>query len=264
MKRLDIAVFERGFSKSRANAKELIKYGNVSVNGKVCEKPSYIVNDNDEIIVSVSENSFVGRGGFKLQKAIDEFSVSLDNLVCLDIGASTGGFTDCMLKYGAKKVYALDVGEGQLDKSLLEDSRVINLEKTNVKNLSSDYFSEKIGFISIDVSFISLKQVLPKAYEFLCDEGETVALIKPQFEAGKSNLNKNGVVKDLKVHKVVLNDIISFASRFFSVMGLTFSPIARKDGNIEYLIYLKKGGNSIDIDVSDVVEDAFKNVVFDK
>lgn len=264
MDRLDVIIFEKGLSKSRSNSKDLIKNGLVSVNGKVCQKPSFVVSDEDEIKVSESANLFVGRGGLKLSKAIDEFSVNLKNTVCLDIGASTGGFTDCMLKNGAKKVYAVDVGEGQLDKSLCIDERVINLEKTNIKDIPYGYFSDYIDFISIDVSFISLKQVLPKARELISDNGEIIALIKPQFEAGKKNLNKNGVVKDIKTHKVVLNDIVSFSENYFSVCGLTFSPIARKDGNIEYLIYLKKGENSLVKDISDIVDKAFKEVIFDK
>lgn len=264
MERLDVFLYEKGLSKSRSNSKDLIKNGLVYVNGKVCQKPSVIVSEDDEISVSSSANLFVGRGGLKLSKAISEFSVDLKGCVCLDIGASTGGFTDCMLKNGAKKVYAVDVGEGQLDKSLCDDERVINLEKTNIKDLYPDYFDDMIDFISIDVSFISLKQVLPKAAEFLSDNGELIALIKPQFEAGKSNLNKNGVVKDIKVHKSVLNDIISFSKEYFSVCSLTFSPIARKDGNIEYLVHLKKNGNSASLDVSKVVETAFKEVIFDK
>lgn len=264
MDRLDVIIFEKGLSKSRSNSKDLIKNGLVSVNGKVCQKPSFVVSDEDEIKVSESANLFVGRGGLKLSKAIDEFSVNLKNTVCLDIGASTGGFTDCMLKNGAKKVYAVDVGEGQLDKSLCIDERVINLEKTNIKDIPAGYFSDYIDFISIDVSFISLKQVLPKARELISDNGEIIALIKPQFEAGKKNLNKNGVVKDIKTHKAVLNDIVSFSENYFSVCGLTFSPIARKDGNIEYLIYLKKGENSLVKDISDIVDKAFKEVIFDK
>ena len=264
MDRLDVIIFEKGLSKSRSNSKDLIKNGLVSVNGKVCQKPSFVVSDEDEIKVSESANLFVGRGGLKLSKAIDEFSVNLKNTVCLDIGASTGGFTDCMLKNGAKKVYAVDVGEGQLDKSLRIDERVINLEKTNIKDIPAGYFSDYIDFISIDVSFISLKQVLPKARELISDNGEIIALIKPQFEAGKKNLNKNGVVKDIKTHKAVLNDIVSFSENYFSVCGLTFSPIARKDGNIEYLIYLKKGENSLVKDISDIVDKAFKEVIFDK
>ena len=264
MDRLDVIIFEKGLSKSRSNSKDLIKNGLVSVNGKVCQKPSFVVSNEDEIKVSESANLFVGRGGLKLSKAIDEFSVNLKNTVCLDIGASTGGFTDCMLKNGAKKVYAVDVGEGQLDKSLCIDERVINLEKTNIKDIPAGYFSDYIDFISIDVSFISLKQVLPKARELISDNGEIIALIKPQFEAGKKNLNKNGVVKDIKTHKAVLNDIVSFSENYFSVCGLTFSPIARKDGNIEYLIYLKKGENSLVKDISDIVDKAFKEVIFDK
>ena len=264
MDRLDIFLFEKGFSKSRSNSKDLIKNGLVSVNGKVCQKPSFVVSAEDDIKVSESANLFVGRGGLKLSKAIDEFSIILKDTICLDIGASTGGFTDCMLKNGAKKVYAVDVGENQLDKSLCNDERVVNLEKTNIKDIPLGYFSENIDFMSIDVSFISLKQVLPKASELLSNNGEIVALIKPQFEAGKKNLNKNGVVKDIKIHRAILNDIVLFSENYFSVCGLTFSPIARKDGNIEYLIHLKKVGNSDSKDISELVNRAFKEVIFDK
>lgn len=264
MDRLDIILFEKGLSKSRSNSKDLIKNGLVSVDGKICKKPSFLVSDEANIKVSDSANFFVGRGGLKLSKAIDEFAINLDGCICLDIGASTGGFTDCMLKNGAEKVYAVDVGEGQLDISLCKDKRVINLEKTNIKDIPSGYFIDDIDFISIDVSFISLKQVLPRVSEFLSDNGEAVALIKPQFEAGKKNLNKNGVVKDSKTHKAILNDIILFSEKYFYVCGLTFSPIARKDGNIEYLIHLKKGVKSVKKDVSGIVDRAFKEVIFDK
>lgn len=263
MKRLDVILTERGLVKSREAGKTLIKDGFVTVNGEVCTKPSAEFCDEDEIIVT-AKNDFVGRGALKLQKAIDEFKISLDGAVCLDIGASTGGFTDCMLKCGASKVYALDVGHGQLDERLVNDSRVVNMEGTNIRTLPADTFKEKINFICIDVSFVSLKQVFPKALEVLGESGELVALIKPQFEAGRENLNKNGIVKSPKIHKAVLGEITAFCSEKAGVRGLTYSPVARKDGNIEYLIFLRAGEDSLVFDTAEVVSAAFSNVKFDR
>lgn len=263
MARLDLTVFERGLSKSRENAKAMIKNGCVFVNGKVCTRPSENVSETDEI-TAVSDNDYVGRGGVKLAKAIEYFGITLDGAVCVDIGASTGGFTDCMLRNGAKKVYSVDVGTGQLAEELIANPAVVNLEKTDIRNLPKDFFAEEINFIAVDVSFISLTLILPKVAEILSDNGEAVLLIKPQFEAGRKNLNKNGVVKSPKIHREVIDGIISFSSAMFGTAGLTYSPVARKDGNIEYLLHLRKNCDSVAVDTAKIVADAAKNVIYDK
>lgn len=238
--RLDLFAVENGLIKSRERAKEMIKGGNVTVNGRVVTKASFDVVDTDKIEITGGELPYVGRGGLKLEAAINAFKIRLDGLVCIDIGASTGGFTDCMLKNNAAKVYAVDVGHGQLDETLCADSRVVNMEKTNIKDVSSDFFDDKIDFISVDVSFISITQVFPKIYELLSGE-YAVVLIKPQFEAGRSNIGKNGIVKDKKVHCSVIKQVsVSAAENGLSSVGIIPSPITGGDGNIEYLLYLRK------------------------
>lgn len=241
--RADVFLFENNFVKSRQSAKNLIKENRLLINGKVCIKPSVEVTIKDDIQIVGDNPKYVGRGGIKLETAINEFKISLDGKTCIDIGASTGGFTDCMLQNGAIKVFSIDVGHDQLDNSLLNDNRVINLEKTNIRDVDISIFNdESINFISIDVSFISLKLVLPKAYEFLSSGGTLVALIKPQFEAGKSNLNKNGIVKSEKVRNGVVNDIQAFAQGLgFKILGVCQSMITGSKGNVEYLMYLQKG-----------------------
>lgn len=256
--RLDLYTVEKGIIKSRERAKELIKSGNVTVNGRVIDKPSYDTEENDIIEVLCEQLKYVGRGGLKLEKAVKAFSIDLNEKVCIDIGASTGGFTDCMLQNNALKVYAVDVGHDQLAESLLKNNKVINLEKTNIKNLSNDYFSERIDFIASDVSFVSLKQIIPKISEFLSAEGEAVLLVKPQFEAGRANIGKNGIVKNPKVHVRVINEIIqSAAENGLYAQGLDHSPICGGDGNIEYLLYLKKQKASTVPDSVQAVENAF-------
>lgn len=238
--RLDLYLSDNKIVKSRNVASKMIKDGKVSVNGVVCTKASFAVSDTDNIEVTGEMPKYVGRGGLKLEKAIEYFGLDLNGRQCIDIGASTGGFTDCMLQNGAKKVYAVDVGSDQLDDKLKTDSRVVSMEKTDIRNVSDEI--PVADFISIDVSFISLKLVLPSAFRLLCDNGSLVALIKPQFEAGKSHLNKKGIVKDEKVRFKVCEDIKQFAiSSGFDFIGLTESPISGGDGNIEYLVYLKKG-----------------------
>jgi len=240
--RADVFLTEFNYVKSRQLAKNLIKDGRLLVNDKVCDKPSFDIKPDDVIKIVGDNPKYVGRGGLKLETAINEFNISLKGKVCIDIGASTGGFTDCMLQNGASKVYALDVGHDQLDETLLADSRVINLEKTNVRDVDTSTFDNSlVDFISVDVSFISLKLVLPKVYELLQSEGSAVALIKPQFEAGKSNLNKNGIVKSEKVRTSVVNDIQAFAQSLgFTILGLCQSAITGSKGNVEYLIYILK------------------------
>lgn len=198
-KRLDVYLSENNTVKSRSLAASLIKQGSVEVNGRICTKASFAVDDNDNIRIIGEMPKYVGRGGLKLEKALSHYRLHLDGSVCIDIGASTGGFTDCMLQNGAVKVYSVDVGTDQLDEKLRNDSRVVSMEKTDIRNCVGAL--PAVDFIGIDVSFISLKLVLPSAYALLKDGGECVALIKPQFEAGKSHLSKHGIVRDSKVHK---------------------------------------------------------------
>ena len=219
--------------------RDRIKQGSVEVNGRICTKPSFTVGDGDNVKIIGELPKYVGRGGLKLEKALAHYRLHLDGTVCIDIGASTGGFTDCMLQNGAAKVYSVDVGTDQLDEKLRNDSRVISMEKTDIRNCVGTL--PQVDFISIDVSFISLKLVLPSAFALLKDGGECVALIKPQFEAGKAHLSKNGIVRDTKVHKKVCDNIAEFASAVgFERSEIIPSPITGGDGNTEYLIYLKR------------------------
>ncbi len=239
--RLDTAVFERGHAESREKAKALIMAGQVYVNGQKALKAGMFLKPEDSLEVRGSKMPFVSRGGYKLEKALNSFDFVLDGTVCMDIGASTGGFTDCMLQRGAKKVYAIDVGYGQLAWKLRTDERVVNLERTNFRYLDKETISEKIDFASVDVSFISLKIILPVLREFLRDNGMAVCLIKPQFEAGRDKIGKKGVVREISTHIEVIETITSFAvENGFSVKGLTYSPIKGPEGNIEYLMLIEK------------------------
>lgn len=263
--RLDLEMTERGLCKSREHAKQLIKSHKVTVDGRVCEKPSRTVTDETEIAVTGDVHRYVGRGGLKLEKAVDLFKINLNGKVCLDIGASTGGFTDCMLQNGASLVYALDVGHSQLDEKLIHDSRVINMEKTNIRETSTETFNKKIDFIATDVSFISLKLVLPKINELLSDSGRAVVLIKPQFEAGKSNLSKTGIVRDRRVHRQILSDITDFAANLgFTVSGVCVSPVRGGSGNSEYLMYLsnkKDISDKVYYDIDELVNEALRKEI---
>ncbi len=241
-KRLDVILVEKGYASSRERAKSLIMSGIVFVNGQRIDKAGSTISEDSNIEIRGNDLAYVSRGGLKLEKAMQNFPISLDQKVCMDIGASTGGFTDCMLQNGAKKVFAVDVGYGQLAWKLRCDERVVNLERTNVRYLTKEQVGESIDFISVDVSFISLTLVIPVAKTYLSENGEMVCLIKPQFEAGKENVGKKGVVRDKQVHIDVVNKIISFAlDNNFDVKGLTFSPVKGPEGNIEYLIFLKNG-----------------------
>lgn len=255
--RLDVYLVSNGLTKSRERAKELIDRAQVLVNGAPAKKAGQNILDTDKIEITGEQNPYVSRGGLKLEKAILTFSLSLSGKTAMDIGASTGGFTDCMLKNGVLKVYAVDVGSGQLDPILLSDSRVINLEKTNIRYLPQES-AEKVDFISIDVSFISLMQVLPAAKAFLKAGGEIAALIKPQFEAGKKALNKKGVVKDKKVHLEVVKTILSFAESVgLYAKGLTYSPVRGPEGNIEYLaIFSENAQDKSNINAEAVVNES--------
>lgn len=239
--RLDVAVFERGFAPSREKAKAIIMAGQVYVNNQKSDKAGTEIKVDDVIEVRGKTLKYVSRGGLKLEKAMQEFPISLENKICMDVGASTGGFTDCMLQNGAVKVYSVDVGYGQLAWKLRTDERVINLERTNFRYVTDKEIPDKIDFSSVDVSFISLKHILPVLNNLLSEHGQAVCLIKPQFEAGKEKVGKKGVVRDLSVHLEVVERIINLAIECgFSVKGLQFSPIKGPEGNIEYLIYLEK------------------------
>lgn len=257
--RLDIYLTEKELVNSRERGKRLIKDGKVSVNGKVCTKPSFDVNDADVISVE-NVPDYVGRGLIKLEAAFQAFELDIEDKVCADIGASTGGFTQCMLRYGAKKVYAVDVGHDQLDSSLVSNSRVINCEGVNARYLTSDFFDETPEFMSVDLSFISLTLVMPAITSCLNNNGEIVALIKPQFEAGKQALNKKGIVKDPKDHIRVLETLFGlFQNLGLDVKGAVPSAIRGGDGNIEYLAHLKKSDeiSRNEIDIKELVKSAF-------
>lgn len=239
--RLDIEIVNRGLVPSREKAKALIMAGQVYLNGQKELKAGATVKPEDEIEVRGSQNPFVSRGGLKLQKAAEKFDISLENCTCMDIGASTGGFTDCMLSHGAAKVYAIDVGYGQLAWKLRTDERVVNMERTNFRYVTHEQIPEEIDFASVDVSFISLKIILPVLRELLKDGGEAVCLIKPQFEAGREKIGKKGVVRDPAVHVEVVESICAFAVESgFSLKNLDFSPIKGPEGNIEYLMHIMK------------------------
>ncbi len=243
-KRLDVLLFEKGFAESREKAKAIIMSGIVYANNQKADKAGATYSDDTKIEVRGSTLKYVSRGGLKLEKAMEVFPIDLTGAVTMDIGASTGGFTDCMLQNGAKKVFSIDVGYGQLAWKLRQDERVVNLERTNFRYVTSEQITDPIDFFSVDVSFISLKKILPVARQFLKEDGTAVCLIKPQFEAGRENVGKNGVVRDPKVHEAVITDIIDFVStNGYSVLGLDFSPVKGPEGNIEYLLYIAKSGS---------------------
>ena len=239
--RLDVLLTERNLASSRERAKRLIMAGSVLVNGQKIEKAGTPVPEDAEIRILGDDIPYVSRGGLKLEKAINLFGVLLVDKVAADIGASTGGFTDCMLQNGARKVYAIDVGYGQLAWKLRTDERVVNMERTNIRYVTSEQLGEVLDFVSIDVAFISLEKVLPVVCQLLSRRGECVALIKPQFEAGREHVGKKGVVKDPAIHFDVIRRILQFAQETgFFIMDLTFSPVKGPEGNIEYLTWLKK------------------------
>ena len=240
-KRLDILVYENGFTDSREKAKAVIMAGQVYVDNQKADKCGQSYDENCKIEVRGSTQKYVSRGGLKLEKAINNFDFDLNGKITMDIGASTGGFTDCMLQNGAKKVYAVDSGSGQLSPVLERDRRVVNLEKTNFRYITEKEIPERADFASADVSFISLKHILPALSPLIKDGGSAVCLIKPQFEAGRENVGKKGVVKDSRIHIKVIENVCSYAVQAgFSVSALDFSPVKGPEGNIEYLVYLKK------------------------
>lgn len=238
--RADAALHERGIVKSRARAKALILEGKVLLNGAVLEKPAVMVSE-DDVLELTEDLPFVGRGGLKLAGAFEAFPLELRGRVCMDIGASTGGFTDCMLQHGAAKVYAIDVGHGQLDPVLAANPAVVNMEGTDFRTVYPQDLQETPDFAGIDVSFISLKLILPGAYFLLADKADCVALIKPQFEVGRAHVGKKGIVRDAKVREKVVQEIIAFAQELgFTCAGLCESPIQGGDGNVEYLAHFVK------------------------
>ena len=239
--RLDVAIHERGLAKSREEARALVMAGLVYLGEIKAEKAGQFVTDETPIQVRGDACPFVSRGGLKLQKAMREFPISLEGAVAADIGASTGGFTDCMLQNGAKQVYAIDVGYGQLDWKLRSDDRVVVLERTNARFMEPAWFTAPLNFASIDVSFISLDKILPALYPCLREGGQVVALIKPQFEAGREKVGKHGVVSLEETHIEVVDRILAIARDVgYCVKGLSYSPIRGPKGNIEFLVYLEK------------------------
>ncbi len=254
-KRLDVLLTERGMVESRQKAQALIMAGVVFSGDRRLDKPGLTLAEDTPLEIRGQTLRYVSRGGLKLEKAMQVFPITLENCICADIGASTGGFTDCMLQTGASKVYAVDVGYGQLAWSLREDPRVICLERTNARYLSREQIPEPLQFFSVDVSFISLKLILPALRPLLAEGGQAVTLVKPQFEAGKEQVGKKGVVRDPKVHLAVLEQYLVHAREAdFSVRGLDFSPIRGPEGNIEYLGWLTAGAGQDDVpDLSDLV-----------
>lgn len=263
--RLDVLLVKRGLAVSREKAKAVIMAGIVYVENQKEDKAGSMFPDTVKIEVRGNTLKYVSRGGLKLEKAMTHFGVTLDKKVCMDVGASTGGFTDCMLQNGAVKVYAIDVGHGQLDWKLRNDERVVCMEKTNIRYVIPEDLQEPADFSSIDVSFISLTKVLLPVYHLLKDDGEVVCLIKPQFEAGREKVGKKGVVRDPAVHEEVIDKVIAYAKSIgYAVRHLEFSPIKGPEGNIEYLLHIQKQKDGLpeneEADVKGVVAAAHKEL----
>ena len=240
-KRLDVLLVEQGYAETRTKAQAIIMSGSVYVQGQKADKPGTSYEESVDIEVRGAACPYVSRGGLKLEKALRDFGVKPEGYVCSDSGASTGGFTDCLLQQGAKKVFAIDVGYGQLDWKIRSDPRVVVMERTNVRYVTPEQLGEPLDLSVIDVSFISLKIVLPVVKTFLKESGQVVCLIKPQFEAGKDKVGKKGVVREPETHKEVLDDFLVLAKETdFSVLGLTFSPVKGPEGNIEFLAHLTR------------------------
>ena len=255
--RLDLFLFYNGYFESRSKAEIAIREGKILVNNIKEDKPGTMIKEDAEIRIIGEKCPFVSRGGYKLDKAIKTFDINLENCICIDLGSSTGGFTDVMLKNNALKVYAVDCGTNQLDYKLRINDKVIVMENTNARFINKNDFNfDTIDFISADLSFISLKLILKVIYELLKTKGESVVLIKPQFEAGKEYVEKGGVVKDKNIHINVIKEIIDFAKNLgFYIRGITYSPVKGPNGNIEYLLYLSKNDLYKDIlyDIEDIV-----------
>ena len=259
--RLDVMMVNRGLAESREKAKAIIMSGIVYVDNIKEDKAGSTFDEKAQIEVRGNTLKYVSRGGLKLEKAMDCFGVSLAGKVAMDVGSSTGGFTDCMLQNGAVKVYSVDVGHGQLAWKLRNDERVVCMEKTNIRYVTPDDIEDRIAFASIDVSFISLTKVLPPVKELLTDDGEIVCLIKPQFEAGREKVGKKGVVRDQKVHVEVVELIVDFARQIgFTTLDLSYSPIKGPEGNIEYLLYITKDQTkeNKEFDIKAMVEESHR------
>lgn len=255
--RADILLWEQGLAASREKAKVLIMAGAVYFGEQRVDKPGAMLDSESVLTVRGGEERYVSRGGKKLEKAIETFPIDLHGCICADIGASTGGFTDCMLQNGAQMVYAIDVGYGQLAWSLRNDARVVNIERTNIRYITAEQLPIPLDFFSVDVSFISLKLVLPAVVPFLKPDGSCVCLIKPQFEAGREQVGKNGVVRDKAVHIDVIRTVLGYLSQNdLCAEGLTHSPIKGPKGNIEYLVYCTKSRADAQVDIEAVVEAA--------
>ena len=270
--RLDVLLVKRGLAQSREKAKAIIMTGNVFVKNQREDKAGSTFEEDVEIEVKGNEMKYVSRGGYKLEKAIDLWGVPLEDKTCMDVGSSTGGFTDCMLQNGASKVYAIDVGTNQLAWKLRQDDRVISMEKTNIRYVTHENVPEDIQFASIDVAFISLTKVLVPVRNLLAHDGRVVCLVKPQFEAGREKVGKKGVVRDIKVHEEVVCNVMTYAIAIgFKILDLSFSPIKGPEGNIEYLLYIEKDTDSTDeectaseevlSDARQIFEDSYKENV---
>lgn len=262
--RLDVLLVKKGLAPSREKAKAVIMAGSVYVDGQKEDKAGSVFDEESaQIEVRGHALPYVSRGGLKLEKALQVFPITLTDKICMDIGASTGGFTDCMLQNGAAKVYSVDVGYGQLDWKLRQDERVVCMEKTNFRYMTPEDIPDILDFASVDVSFISLDKILTPAYALLKEQGEMVALIKPQFEAGREKVGKKGVVRDPKVHEEVVSKIVRHADEVsFEVLDLSYSPIRGPEGNIEYLIHLKKNPERVVYpDILAVFEKKIKEIV---
>lgn len=262
--RLDVMLVEQGFATSREKAKAIIMSGIVFVDGQREDKAGTTF-DSEKVKLEVKGHTlkYVSRGGLKLEKAMDRFGVQLEGKVCMDVGASTGGFTDCMLQNGAVKVYSVDVGHGQLDWKLRNDERVVCMEKTNIRYVTPENIAEKPAFVSIDVSFISLTKVLGPVKELMTEDGELVCLIKPQFEAGREKVGKKGVVRDKSVHLEVIEMVMSYAESIgFKLLHLDYSPIKGPEGNIEYLLHMTKNETveAVALNAAEVVEESHRDL----
>ncbi|MGI6453359.1 MAG: TlyA family RNA methyltransferase [Syntrophomonadaceae bacterium] len=258
--RLDVLLCNRDLAESREKARALILAGEVRVNGKIIDKPGASIEDKAEIDINSSVPRYVSRGGFKLEKAIEEFSISLKNRIVLDVGASTGGFTDCALQYGAAQVWAVDVGYGQLHWKLRNDPRVVVLEKTNIRYLKREEINTLFDIVTVDVSFISVFKVFPVVKQLLKRDGHIISLIKPQFEAGRDKIGKNGVVRDSAIHREVLvNCIAQAAHQGLQCINATFSPITGPKGNIEFFLHLSPGAGVLtDREITNLVDNTVK------
>ena len=242
-KRLDIIIYDQGLAQSRERAKSLIMAGKVLVNNRIQDKPGFLVAKEDSLALKETDIPFVSRGGTKLEAALTAFGINVNGGICLDVGASTGGFTDCLLKHGAIKVFAVDVGYGQLAWTLRQDPRVVPVERTNIRYMSSEVITSPVDFVTIDVSFISLKIVVPAIMKFMKNSSGIIALIKPQFEVGKGRVGKGGVVKDTLLHKEVIKNLTDcFSEAGLEIAGVIDSPIFGPKGNKEFLIYMKFPG----------------------